>query len=522
MITSRALPILLLVAVYVASGFANEPLGVDANGNRLPNSTDNANGDRVYLAIRTDEKAGSGSENDPFDASSASKFDALMARFWETHGARYVNGQHDHGRPLTIHLGRGIFETASLSSYGPNAGGYHRTQHWLAKGWTLRGSGIAETEIRNANPFPSGVTMFNSTGGTWGGPESGEITISDLTLNPQKTAHEDLAGYEVTISSADGSTSTATKPNHGWVAGTRIEISSENYNGATGPWDGGGWKLISAVTADTFSWQSKNRGVGEVSIKRVGEWNAVRLNGASNRVERVRVINAGANSIVETWPLWVGGDNSIVDSCVIERCSGVMSAIGMFPGTNRTIRNCVVDAAGTIATLGVSAIENVENCTIRNATIGVYADTFASSVPLNIRNNVIENASLGGIVIRPYGATKNIVVSGNRVHGGAAQVGVWIDPLSVWTGTEWHDSADQKIWIENVVVTKNDFGDKRIEMAQTCGVTLSDNITHFGAFYRMPLPDVVSGNRTPTGEEPVGLETKRTPDAAPTSSDSPR
>jgi hypothetical protein len=257
-------------------------------------------------------------------------------------------------------------------------------------------------------------------------------------------------------------------------------------------------------------------------VKRVGEWNGTRINGAGNRVERVRVIDAGANSIVETWPLWVGGDNSVVDSCVVERCSGVMSAIGMFPGTNRTIRNCVVDAAGTVATLGVSAIEHVENCTIRNATIGVYADTFASSVPLNIRNNVIENASLGGIVIRPYGGTKNIVVSGNRVHGGSAQVGIWIDPLSIWTGSEWHDAAGEKIWINDVVVTKNDLGDKRIEMAQTRGVTVTDNVAHFGVFYRMPPPDVVSGNRTPTGEEPVGLETKSTRDATPISADSPR
>ena len=502
----RTLCALLALLIKVATTFATETGSVDAYGNRLAAADHRAAVRHVYLALRSDEQEGSGTETDPFNASTAARFDALMARFWETHGGRYVSGEYVHGKPLSIHLGRGVFETAALSSHGSNPSAPFGTQHWLAKGWSLRGAGMHETEIRNVNPSPGGVWMFNSSGGSWGGPETGEITIADLTLNPRKSAHQDSATYSATITSADGKTSTATKKDHGWKVGTRIEVNGNNYNGPTGTWDGGGWKLISAVTADTFSWQSKNTLTGSVTVKRVGEWNGTRINGTASRAERVRVIDAGAHSITETWPLWVGGDNCVIESCVVERCSGVMSAITANPGTNRTIRNCLVDGAGCTAVLGIAAVENVERCTVRNATIGIYADTFSTSEGIGVRNNRIENVSVGGIVIRPHDHSRKFVVTGNRVRGGTAEVGIWIDPLSNhWSGSEWQSAAGEKIWIDDVVVADNDVGDKRIEMSQTRGVAIRNNIAGSGAFHRMPKPAVVSGNRTPPGDVPFGL-----------------
>ena len=490
---ARTMAIALLLCA--AAAFAREPDNVPPPA-----------ADRVHLAIRTDESAGTGTEDDPFDAGTAAKFDALMAKFWETHGAKWVNGEYQHGKPLAIHLGRGVFETAALSAHGSNPSAPFATQHWLAKGWSLRGAGMHETEVRNVNPRTGGVWMFNSSGGSWGGPESGEVTIADLTLNPRKSAHQDSNTYRVTITSADGKTSTIEKPAHGWEVGTRIEVNGENYNGPVGSWDGGGWKVISAVTADTFSWNSKNTLTGAVTVKRVGEWNGTRINGASSRAERVRVIDGGANSIAETWPLWVSGDNCVIESCVVERCSGIMSAIASMPGANRTIRNCVVDGAGCDAVLGISAVEQVENCTVRNASIGIYADTFASSAGIAVRNNTVENVGVGGIVIRPHDHSQKFVVTGNRVRGGPAQVGIWIDPLSNhWTENEWRSAAGEKIWIDEVLVADNDVGDKRIEMSQTRGVTIRNNVTGSGAFHRMPEPQAVSGNRTAGGDVPDGL-----------------
>jgi hypothetical protein len=490
----------LALLASTAATFAGEP-------EAAPRETSEPTADRVYLAIRHDQRAGAGSEDDPFDAGTAAKFDALMAKLWETHGGKWVNGEFQHGKPLAIQLGRGVFEAGALASYGMNVNGPHAMQNWLARGWTLRGAGMHETEIRNVSRSPSGIFMFNSSGGTWGGPESGGITISDLTLNPQKSVHEDSTNHDVEIIEADGKTTTARAPGHGWRMWTRIEVTGENYEGPRGPYDGGGWKLVTAITPDTFSWTSSNTNTGPVKIKRVGEWNAIRINGPSNRVERVRVIDAGANSIVEMWPLWVGGDNLIIDGCVVERCTGLMSAIGAFPGTNRTIRNCRVDSAGCGPTLGISAVELVENNTVLHATHAIYADTFASSAPIRVLNNTIENPNGGAILIRPHDHTQNIFVRGNRVVGGTTDVGVWIDPLSLhWSGTEWRNAKGEKIWIDDVVVAENDLGQRRIEMSQTRGVTIKDNITGSGAFYRMPMPANVSGNRTPTGEAPFGLE----------------
>ena len=505
MAKTAALTAIALVAQAVAS-LGSERLHDDANAKGARTADRIVPDDLVYLAIRRDNKPGSGSKRDPFDAGTAAKFDALMVKFWETHGGKWVNGEYQHGKPLAIHLGPGVFEAGALASYGLNVNGPHPMQNWLARGWTLRGAGMLKTEIRNVSRSPNGIFMFNSSGGTWGGPESGGITISDLTLNPQKSVQEDAKEHEAEIIEADGTITTVRAPGHGWRLWTRIELVGDNYNGARGPYDGGGWKLVTAITPDTFSWNSSNTRTGPVKIKRVGEWNAIRINGPSNRVERVRVIDAGANSIAEMWPLWVGGDNLVIDSCVVERCTGLMSAIGAFPGTNRTIRNCRVDSAGCGPTLGITAVELVENNTVRNATHGIYADTFASSVPINVRNNVIENPSGAAILIRPHDHTQNIFVRANRVVGGDNEVGVWIDPLSFyWTGSEWQNSKGEKIWIDNVVVEENDVGDRRIEMAQTRGVTIRNNVARFGVFYRMPEPVKVSGNRTPAGEVPFGL-----------------
>lgn len=75
----------------------------------------------VYLAIRTDGKPGSGTQADPLDASSAPKYDALLARFtsnttfhyaagtYQTTGWHYLRAQT--AGPGCIHLGAGVDQT---------------------------------------------------------------------------------------------------------------------------------------------------------------------------------------------------------------------------------------------------------------------------------------------------------------------------------------------------------------------------------------------------------------------------
>jgi hypothetical protein len=75
----------------------------------------------IYLAVRTDAKPGSGIQQDPFDAGSAQKYDALLARFTSNTTFHYAPGTYattgwhyrraQTARPGCIHLGAGIDQT---------------------------------------------------------------------------------------------------------------------------------------------------------------------------------------------------------------------------------------------------------------------------------------------------------------------------------------------------------------------------------------------------------------------------
>jgi len=75
----------------------------------------------VWIAIRTDGRAGRGTIADPYDGSTPAKFDRLMVSF---------------GPNIQIHLGAGVFQTAWNHS-------------WVVKdGWTVRGIGMYSTTIQ--------------------------------------------------------------------------------------------------------------------------------------------------------------------------------------------------------------------------------------------------------------------------------------------------------------------------------------------------------------------------------------
>lgn len=75
----------------------------------------------VWIAVRTDGKAGQGTLSDPYDGSSQEKFDALVASF----------GPNTH-----MHLGRGTYQTAWDHS-------------WVVKdGWSIEGAGMKTTVIQ--------------------------------------------------------------------------------------------------------------------------------------------------------------------------------------------------------------------------------------------------------------------------------------------------------------------------------------------------------------------------------------
>ena len=82
--------------------------------------------------------SGGGTENDPFDASTADLFDALM------------HGFHDQSDfpPYYIHLGTGLFKTnGGLINVGTQAAPVYKG--WLMwNGWTIVGAGVGAITLR--------------------------------------------------------------------------------------------------------------------------------------------------------------------------------------------------------------------------------------------------------------------------------------------------------------------------------------------------------------------------------------
>ena len=112
----------------------------------------------VWVAVRTDGQAGSGTESDPYDGSTMDKFDAMM-------------GDNSKTPPYTIiHLGPGTFRTAI-------------TKTWAVKsGWVVEGAGMSNTAVQmggNASGMHFGISCFASDPNT----TTDNVVIRDLTCD---------------------------------------------------------------------------------------------------------------------------------------------------------------------------------------------------------------------------------------------------------------------------------------------------------------------------------------------------
>ena len=111
----------------------------------------------IYLAVREDGHRGSGSAQDPFDASSAAKFDAILARFHEDANFFYSPGTYE------------------------TTGGHYRTRPTANPRCHHFGAGIDRTIIRLVearHPTEEGTIFYADYGATVDGFE-----IHDLTLD---------------------------------------------------------------------------------------------------------------------------------------------------------------------------------------------------------------------------------------------------------------------------------------------------------------------------------------------------
>ena len=115
----------------------------------------------IWVAKRTDNIAGSGTQMDPYDGSTLAKFDALM------------NGL---GTNTCVHLGPGEFQTAGY--YDGISGTY-----WQAKtGMRIVGSGIDVTTLKLVNTAATTQRVY-AIGHALSSSTVDYFEVSDLTID---------------------------------------------------------------------------------------------------------------------------------------------------------------------------------------------------------------------------------------------------------------------------------------------------------------------------------------------------
>jgi hypothetical protein len=113
----------------------------------------------IWIAVRTEGKAGDGSERNPFDGSTQLKFDQILASL---------------GENTAIHLGPGIFQTNIVS------------RKWRPlNGWKVQGAGTDLTTVQAIGDLSRGgyFVAIGLDNGTSAGARSDNVTISDLTVD---------------------------------------------------------------------------------------------------------------------------------------------------------------------------------------------------------------------------------------------------------------------------------------------------------------------------------------------------
>jgi hypothetical protein len=131
---------------------------------------------RIFIAFRNDGKSGAGTASDPFDGSTAEKFDTLLRSRSEA-GVTH----------LVVCLGPSTFQTEGSRDYVLGEGHHDRKQlagFTVNQGWKIHGVGIDQTILQLADLY------FDPTGKYFGEEmittydlNSYGVEISDLTLD---------------------------------------------------------------------------------------------------------------------------------------------------------------------------------------------------------------------------------------------------------------------------------------------------------------------------------------------------
>ncbi|MGA9798330.1 MAG: hypothetical protein WBQ68_04940 [Terriglobales bacterium] len=132
---------------------------------------------RIFIAYRNDGKSGAGTASDPFDGSTAEKFDSLLRSRSEA-GLTH----------LMVCLGPGTFQTEGSRDYVLGEGHHDKKQlagFTVNQGWKIHGAGVDQTVLQLTDLY------FDTATGKYFGEEiittydlnSYGVEISDLTLD---------------------------------------------------------------------------------------------------------------------------------------------------------------------------------------------------------------------------------------------------------------------------------------------------------------------------------------------------
>lgn len=131
---------------------------------------------RIFIALRSDEKAGTGTLDDPFDGSTAQKFDTILR-------SRSEAGRQN----LVVCIGPGSFQTEGTADFVINIPHTSPRGFTVNRNWKIHGARMDRTILQladfqpNAYGFPVG-TAAGLVIGTHDDKSSG-IEVSDLTID---------------------------------------------------------------------------------------------------------------------------------------------------------------------------------------------------------------------------------------------------------------------------------------------------------------------------------------------------
>ena len=390
-------------------------------------------GREVWIALRADGEAGTGSVTDPFDGSSVARLNGLFDTF-----------RHEFGENLVVHFGPGTF-------YGS-----HRWEPM--DNWKIRGAGIDVTIIKTA-PDADGVETVGFRGGaSYHGPGLVGFEMSDLTFDfntpalrkanrafvyprgrgwvPYQFHAKDLpewspgtaykrggagavsyeGGEYIALKASTGQEPgrneywsplrpnqpellPAWEPDREYSPGEAVRVEDRGFiciadETAAAPATGTGWAPIDPAAPDPF-------------IYTHAAFIGGRPPRGQHRVSRVKAINGHGSSFLgrEAFVIGLGGNDNVIEDCTVELFLGDYSTLMVVQfGHNNVIRNCTARGNNGLATMGyggwacydtvfegnfakdMRSATNIDSLTCRNVTF--RNNTFMSCKEVGILINV--------------------------------------------------------------------------------------------------------------------------------------